>query len=64
MKYIRLLALVPFIGMLGFLPAVNSVTPMVLGMPFVLFWMVLWTVLTSACMGIIYKFDPAIQKED
>ncbi|MED1796966.1 DUF3311 domain-containing protein [Brevibacillus nitrificans] len=64
MKYIRLLALVPFIGMLGFLPVVNRVTPFVFGMPFVLFWMVLWTVLTSVCMAIIYKLDPTIQKED
>ncbi|MFC7392860.1 DUF3311 domain-containing protein [Scopulibacillus cellulosilyticus] len=64
MKYIRLLAFVPFVGMLGFLPFVNRVTPYILGMPFILFWMVLWVVITSAAMGAIYKFDPACREDD
>jgi hypothetical protein len=64
MKYIRLLALVPFIGMLGFLPLANTVTPYVFGIPFIMFWVVLWVLLTSVCLVIIYKFDPVIRKED
>ncbi|MEI4828001.1 DUF3311 domain-containing protein [Bacillus sp. FJAT-53711] len=50
--------MLPFIGMLGGIPFVNKVTPFVLGMPFVLFWFVLWVVLTSIVMAIIYRIDP------
>jgi hypothetical protein len=59
MKLIHFLALLPFIGMLGFLPWVNRVTPFVLGMPFILFWIVMWAILASGILGIIYKLDSA-----
>lgn len=59
MKLIHVLSLIPFIGMLGMLPVVNKVEPYVLGMPFILFWIVLWVVLTSVFMAIIFKLDPA-----
>jgi uncharacterized membrane protein len=55
---IKVLALIPFIFMLGGAYVFNQVTPYVLGMPFLLFWCVLWTVLTSVIMAIIYKIDP------
>ncbi|MFP7492440.1 DUF3311 domain-containing protein [Terribacillus saccharophilus] len=63
MKRLYLLTVIPFIGMLGFLPFVNKVEPFVLGMPFVMFWVVLWTVLTSVVLAIMYKLDPR-NKED
>jgi len=63
MKLIHLLAILPFIGILGCMGFVNKVTPFVAGLPFILFWIVLWVVLTSIIMGIIYKLDPA-NKED
>ncbi|NOU70393.1 DUF3311 domain-containing protein [Paenibacillus sp. LMG 31458] len=59
MKLIHFLALLPFVGMLVLLPLVNKVQPFILGMPFILFWVVLWAVLSSACLGLIYKLDPA-----
>ncbi|MFM1651877.1 DUF3311 domain-containing protein [Brevibacillus sp. B_LB10_24] len=59
MKVIHVLALLPFIGILGCITLVNKVTPYVLGMPFLLFWIVLWTVLTSLIMFIVYRLDPA-----
>lgn len=58
MKPIYFLALLPFIGLLVGLPFANRVTPYVLGMPFLLFWNVLWVVLTSILLAIMYKFDP------
>ncbi|MDQ0857878.1 DUF3311 domain-containing protein [Bacillus sp. V2I10] len=64
MKPIYLLGLVPFIGMLGLLPLVNRVTPYVLGVPFVLFWVVMWVLLTSGIMLIIFKLDPANKEGD
>ncbi|RID86536.1 DUF3311 domain-containing protein [Peribacillus asahii] len=64
MKIIYILSIVPFIGILGFLPLVNRVEPFVLGMPFNIFWMAMWTVLTSVILGIMYKLDPRNQEGD
>lgn len=58
MKFIHVLSLIPFIGMLGMLPFVNKIEPYVLGMPFILFWIVMWVILTSVIMAIIFKLDP------
>ncbi|CAG4888799.1 DUF3311 domain-containing protein [Paraburkholderia saeva] len=54
----RLLAALPFIGILLGIPFVNRVEPLVLGMPFVLAWIVFWVVAGAVIMGIIYRFDP------
>lgn len=58
MKVIHLLAFLPFIGIFGGISFANRVTPYVLGLPFILFWIVSWVVATSAIIGIIYKLDP------
>ncbi|WP_108587570.1 DUF3311 domain-containing protein [Paenisporosarcina sp. OV554] len=58
MKYIKLLILVPIIGFLGFLPLANRIEPYVLGLPFLLFWLVLWMVLSPMILIIVYKLDP------
>lgn len=55
---LRLLAALPFIGILIGVPFVNRTEPLVLGMPLVLAWIVLWIVLTSVIMGVIYLIDP------
>ena len=54
----RLLAALPFIGILLGVPFVNRVEPLMLGMPLVLAWIVLWVVLTAVIMAIIYRLDP------
>ena len=59
MKWYRWLAVVPAIGMLGGVPFANRVTPYVLGLPFLLFWVTAWVVLTSVIMWIIYVLDRA-----
>lgn len=56
---LKLLAALPFIGILLGVPFVNRTEPLVLGMPFVLAWIVMWVVLTSAIMAIVYRLDPA-----
>ena len=63
MKLIYLLGVLPFLGMLGGIVFANRVEPFVLGMPFILFWIVMWVVLTSVIMAIIYNLDP-VNKED
>jgi hypothetical protein len=64
MKLHHLLTLLPFIGVLVCIPFVNQVEPYVLGLPFVIFWMALWVVLTSIIMGIVYKIDPANKESE
>ncbi|MEH7683288.1 DUF3311 domain-containing protein, partial [Priestia megaterium] len=58
MKIIYLLCLLPFVGILGLLPFVNKVKPFILGMPFFLFWIVMWVILTSFIMGIVPMCAP------
>jgi hypothetical protein len=50
-------AVVPAIGMLVGIPFANRIEPFVLGLPFLLFWIVAWVVATSAIMGIIWALD-------
>jgi len=59
MNAIRWLAALPFLGMLIGPVFLNRVQPLVLGMPLLLAWLVMWVVLTSIIMAVIYAFDPA-----
>ncbi len=55
---IYLLATLPFLGMLVGVVFFNRVDPLIAGLPAMLAWLVLWVVLTSAIMGLIYLLDP------
>lgn len=59
MKKIHVLALIPVLCLVVGPVFTNSVTPYVLGMPFLLFWVLLSVLITSLCMGGVYVFDPA-----
>lgn len=63
MKPIYLLGAIPFIGIVGGSIFASKVDAIVLGMPFLMFWHVIWLVLASVLMLIIYKFDPANEEE-
>ncbi|HEX7913618.1 MAG TPA: DUF3311 domain-containing protein [Paraburkholderia sp.] len=54
---LRVLAALPFIGILLGVPFVNRVEPLMFGMPFVLAWIVMWVVLSAIIMAIIYRLD-------
>lgn len=59
MKKIHVLALVPVLCLVVGPIFTNRVTPYILGMPFLLFWILLSVCITSVCMGILYWLDPA-----
>ena len=51
------LALIPAIGLLVGVPFANRLEPYVLGLPFLLFWIVAWVIVASAIMGVIWMLD-------
>ncbi|MDR7074388.1 putative membrane protein [Fictibacillus barbaricus] len=55
---IKLLAMIPFVGLLGGTFFANRVTPYLFGMPFLLGYCVIWVVITTILMMVIYKLDP------
>jgi hypothetical protein len=63
MRGIGWLAILPFIGIFAGPIFHNSVTPFILGMPFILAWIVLWVLISSAVMAVIYRFDAATESE-
>ena len=58
MRLINALALLPFLGILLGAVFLNHVTPFVFGLPLLLAWLLLWVLLTSAIMAVIYWCDP------
>jgi hypothetical protein len=63
LKLIHLLAALPFVGILGGIAFANRVEPFVLGLPFILFWIVAWVIATSVIMAVVYRMDPT-NRED
>lgn len=63
MKLVHVLAALPFLGILVGVTFANRVEPFVLGMPFILFWIVAWVLLTSVIMAVVYRLDPT-NRED
>jgi Protein of unknown function (DUF3311) len=59
MRSIRWLAVVPFLALIVGPFFVNRTTPLILGLPFLLAWIVAWILLTSLIMAVIYAADPA-----
>ena len=56
---LKWLAVLPFIAILGGTAFFNKVEPLVLGLPLILAWLVLWVILTAAIMALIFFNDPA-----
>lgn len=57
MKLYRLIALVPTVALLGAGWFANRVEPRILGLPFLLAWIVGWLVATSGAMWLVYSLD-------
>jgi Protein of unknown function (DUF3311) len=52
-----LLGLIPFVMMCFSVSLWDRVYPMILGVPFNLFWLLVWIPLTSSCMWAAYRFE-------
>jgi uncharacterized protein DUF3311 len=57
MKLQHGLAALPFVGILVGMFFANRTEPFVLGLPFALFWVTLWVLLTAGIMAVIYTLD-------
>jgi hypothetical protein len=53
------LAAVPTVVLLAGIPFVNRVHPMILGLPLLIAWILLWVVATSGVMGLVLYLDHA-----
>ncbi len=51
------LTLLPFIWIVGMMPFVNRVRPILMGLPLLAFWLVLGIPVTFICLSILYKID-------
>ena len=54
-----LLGFIPFLGTCFSVPLWDRVQPMLLGLPFNLFWLVGWIVLSSLCLWGAYRLETA-----
>ena len=52
-----ILGAIPFITMVFALPLVNRIEPIILGLPFLLFWLLAWVVLTPFILALAYKLE-------
>lgn len=57
MILLYILSLIPVVALLFAPFLANYVEPYVLGLPFLLFWIILWVCLGSVFLGIVYLFD-------
>jgi hypothetical protein len=54
-----LLAVIPFVAMCFSVALWDRIEPMVFGLPFNLFWLIGWIVLSSGCMWLAYRLECA-----
>ena len=59
-----LLALIPFAALCFSVPFWDRVDPMLLGLPFNLFWLISWIVLSTLCMWAAYQLEAARDRKD
>jgi len=54
---IVILIVLPFILTLGAIPFVNRIDPIIFGLPFLHFWLLLGMILTPLCTYLIYRIQ-------
>jgi hypothetical protein len=55
----RWLAVLPPLGLLAGVPFVNRPRPLVLGLPPLMAWIILWILVTPIVLGVIFALDRA-----
>jgi hypothetical protein len=63
-KLALLLGAIPFITLVFALPLVNRLEPVILGLPFLLFWILTWVVLTPPILFAAYLCEKRFNKTD
>lgn len=53
----RLLAVIPFITLVFVIPYINREEPYIFGLPFLLFWIAVWVLISSIIMWFIYWLE-------
>lgn len=56
------LGAIPFVAMCFTVPLWDRVQPLTLGLPFNLFWLMLWIVLTPCCLWGAYRIERAAER--
>lgn len=59
-----LIALIPFVAMCFSVPLWDRVYPMLLGIPFNMFWLISWIVFSTLCMWAAYRLEARRDKKD
>lgn len=59
-----ILGAIPFVTMVFALPLVNRIEPIILGLPFLLFWLLAWVVITPIILFGAYFFEKKYNKPD
>jgi hypothetical protein len=59
-----LLGLIPFVAMCLSVSLWDRIQPMIFGLPFNLFWLIAWIVLSSLCMWAAYRVEIARDRKD
>lgn len=52
-----LLFIIMFVGNILIIPFVNHIHPVILSMPFFLFWLLIWMIITPILTYFIYRID-------
>ncbi len=63
-KYALILGAIPFITLVFALPLVNRIKPVVFGLPFILFWILTWVILTPFILFIAYTLERKLNKTE
>ena len=53
---------IPFVAMCFTVPLWDRTQPLVLGLPFNLFWLILWILLTPCCLWGAYRLESAADR--
>ena len=63
-KFALILGAVPFMTLVFALPFVNRIKPVILGLPFLLFWILTWVLLTPLILLLAYFVEKKLNPQE